>query len=113
MGKAKEKKVNSRDQLRNELAELIMKARNLTILRRTKEGLVLKNGDEYLVIKVILKKDPIERTDVVETLNQGKVDMQILLTEAEKFTKNRAKIQQQQKMIEKYGPSLPKQENNA
>ncbi len=112
MRKAKEKKITSRDQLRNELAELIMNARDLTVLERTKEGLVVKNGDEYLVVRVVLKKDPIERTDVVETLNQGEVDMQILLTEDEKFDKERAERERQQEMIEKYGPSLPKQRNS-
>ncbi len=112
MGKAKEKKITSRDQLRNELAELIMNARGLTVLERTKEGLVVKNGDEDLVIRVVLKKDPVVKADVVEILSQGEVDMQILLTEDEKFDRELAERERRQKMIEEYGPSLPKQRNS-
>ncbi len=66
--KAKEKKVTLREVVRDELAKLVMEARGMEEIGRTKEGLVLREGEETVVIKVILKKDAVEKKDIVETL---------------------------------------------
>ncbi len=66
--KVKEKKVTLREVVRDELAKLVMEARGMTEIGRTKEGLVLREGEETVVIKVILKKDAVETKNIVETL---------------------------------------------
>ncbi len=66
--KVKEKKVTLREVVRDELAKLVMEARGMEEIGRTKEGLVLREGEETVVIKVILKKDAVETKDIVETL---------------------------------------------
>ncbi len=66
--KAKEKKVTLREVVRDELAKLVMEAKGMAEIGRTKEGLVLREGEETVVIKVILKKDAVETKDIVETL---------------------------------------------
>ncbi len=71
MAEKKEKKVEMRDLVRQELAELIMEARGLTEIERTKEGLVIREGEQDIVIKVIQKKNPVAETDVVEVIKLG------------------------------------------
>ncbi len=66
--KVKEQKVTLREIVRNELAMLVMEARGMTEIGRTKEGLVLRESEETVVIKVILKKGAVETKDIVETL---------------------------------------------
>lgn len=72
----KEKKVEARDVLRKEIAELILKARGLTEIGRTKEGLVVTDGEQDLVVRVIQKKDRVEKKDIVETFTLGDEDEQ-------------------------------------
>ncbi len=71
MAEKKEKKVEMRDLVRQELAELIMEARGLTEIERTKEGLVIREGEQDIVIKVIQKKNPVAEADVVEVIKLG------------------------------------------
>ncbi len=66
--KAKEKKVTLREIVREELAILIMEQRGMVEIERTKEGLVIEEGEEVVVVKVILKKDRVEKKDIIETL---------------------------------------------
>ena len=68
---AKEKKVEARDVLRKEIAELLMEAKGLTEIGRTKEGLVITDGEQDLVVRVIQKKDRVEKKDIVEVLTLG------------------------------------------
>ncbi len=107
---AKEKKVTLRDKLQNELAQLIMQERDHVFIDRTKEGLVVQFGDETLVVRVVHKKGIIERKDVVEQIAKADIKYEVLLTEAEQMEAEHAEQERQQKMIEEYGPSLPKQE---
>lgn len=67
----KEKKVEARDVLRKEIAELLMEAKGLTEIGRTKEGLVITDGEQDLVVRVIQKKDRVEKKDIVEVLTLG------------------------------------------
>ncbi len=67
----KEKKVEMRDLVRQELAELIMEARGLIEIERTKEGLVIREGEQDIVVKVIQKKARVEKADVVEVIKFG------------------------------------------
>ncbi len=71
--KAKEKKVTVREILREELAILIMEARGMERIGRTKEGLVVEIGEETVVVKTILKKDRVEKKDIVEILELAKL----------------------------------------
>jgi len=64
----KEKKVELRDVLRKEIAVLLMEAKGLTEIGRTKEGLVVTEGEQDLVIRVIQKKDKVEKKDIVEVI---------------------------------------------
>ncbi len=64
----KEKKVTLRETLRTELAEMLKESEGVTKIARTKEGLVVKRGDETAVVRVILKKATIEAADIVEEL---------------------------------------------
>lgn len=64
----KEKKVTLRETLRGELAEILKEKEGLTKIARTKEGLVVKRGDETAIVRVILKKTKIEAKDIVEEL---------------------------------------------
>lgn len=84
----KAKKVTLRDVVRNELAGLIMEARGEVFIDRTKEGLVIREGSETLVIRVIQKKDMVERKDVVETITLKDLEERgILATEEQKWAK--------------------------
>ena len=70
---AKEKKVELRDVVRNQLAQLIMFDRGLDLIERTKEGLVVQEVNEdgtvtHLIVRVIQKKSLIEKADVVEVI---------------------------------------------
>ncbi len=71
MAEKKEKKVEARDLVRQELAELIMEARGLTEIERTKEGLVIREGEQDIVVKIIQKKAKVEKADVVEVIKFG------------------------------------------
>ncbi len=71
--KAKEKKVTVREILREELAILIMEAKGMEKIGRTKEGLVVEIGEETVVVKTILKKDKVEKKDIVEILELAKM----------------------------------------
>ena len=66
--KGKEKKVTARENLRMVVAGLLMDEFGLEKIDRTKEGLVVRIGEEDLVVRVILKKDKVEKKDVVETI---------------------------------------------
>ena len=66
--KAKEKKVTKREILRAELAILLKTAKGLEAISRTKEGLVITDGETDLIVRVIEKKDRIKKVDVVEVL---------------------------------------------
>lgn len=73
---AKEKKVELRDVVRAELAQLIMEARDLGEILRTKEGLVIQETNDkgekvHLVVRVIQKKSLVGQGDVVETIVYG------------------------------------------
>lgn len=71
----KEKKVEARDVFRGELAQMIMRERCMTGIRRTKEGLVVTVDGQDLVIRVVQKKERIEAADVVETIAfEGDID---------------------------------------
>lgn len=74
MAKGKEKKVEPRDVLRKELAQLIMEAKGLEEIGRTKEGLVFTEGEQDLVIRVIQKKGKVEGKDIVEVFKFGEED---------------------------------------
>lgn len=79
----KEKKVEARDVLRKEIAELLMEAKGLTRMGRTKEGLVITDGEQDLVIRVIQKKDRVEKKDIVEVLTLGEAEVATVEAEAE------------------------------
>ncbi len=84
--KAKEKKVTLREVVRDELAKLVMEARGMEEIGRTKEGLVVREGEETVVIKVILKKGVVEKKDIVEFLKlaelvEGEAEAQEVETE--------------------------------
>jgi len=66
--KEKEVKITLRETLRSELAEMLKASEGLTKISRTKEGLVVKRGEETAVVRVILKKNAIEANDIVEEL---------------------------------------------
>ncbi len=68
MAEKKEQKVTLREIVREELAILIMEQRGMVEIGRTKEGLVIEEGEEVVVVKVILKKGQVETKDIVETL---------------------------------------------
>ncbi len=73
MAKAKEKKVELRDVVRAQLAQLIMADRGLGEIVRTKEGLVVQEVNDkgeavHLVVRVIQKKELTGQGDVVETI---------------------------------------------
>lgn len=65
---AKQKKVEVRDEIREEIAQLLMAQFGLETMNRTKEGLVLPVGDKDLVIRVVQKKERVTQGDVIETL---------------------------------------------
>ncbi len=67
-GKGKEKKVESRDIVRNMLAQLIMEAEGTERISRTKEGLLVTLGEQDLIVRVIQKKSKVESKDIVETI---------------------------------------------
>jgi hypothetical protein len=64
----KEKKVTLRETLRAELAEILKETEGVAKIARTKEGLVVKRGEETAIVRVILKKTAVEAKDVVEEL---------------------------------------------
>ncbi len=68
MAEKKEQKVTLREIVREELAILIMEQRGMTEIGRTKEGLVIEEGEEVVVVKIILKKGQVEKKDIIETL---------------------------------------------
>ncbi len=68
MAEKKEQKVTLREIVREELAILIMEQRGMSEIGRTKEGLVIEEGEEVVVVKIILKKGQVETKDIVETL---------------------------------------------
>ncbi len=68
MAEKKEQKVTLREIVREELAILIMEQRGMVEIGRTKEGLVIEEGEEVVVVKIILKKGQVEKKDIVETL---------------------------------------------
>ncbi len=70
----KEKKVEARDILRAELAQLVMEAKGLDEIKRTKEGLVVTEDGQDLVIRVIQKKAKVEGKDVIEVIKLGEGD---------------------------------------
>lgn len=70
----KEKKVELRDVLRKELAQLVMEAKGLDEIKRTKEGLVVTEDGQDLVIRVIQKKAKVEGKDVIEVIKLGEGD---------------------------------------
>ena len=70
----KEKKVTVREVMREKLAVMLMKEMGLEKMGRTKEGLVVKVGEETLVVRVILKKEKVETKDVVEVLELAKLE---------------------------------------
>lgn len=75
----KTKKVELRDIVRAELAQMIMKSRKMVTIDRTREGLVLRetsdNGERVdLIVRVIQKKAVIETADIVETIAIEEVD---------------------------------------
>ena len=70
----KEKKVTEREVLREKLAVMLMREMGLEKMGRTKEGLVVKVGEETLVVRVILKKEKVETKDVVEVLELAKLE---------------------------------------
>ncbi len=70
MAKTKEKKVEARDVLRNELAQLIMANRGLNEIGRTKEGLLVQEGENDLIVRVVQKKDKVEKNAIVETIQR-------------------------------------------
>lgn len=65
---SKEKKVEMRDVLRSELAQMIMKEFHMTGIRRTKEGLVVRREDKDLVVRVVQKKELVREADVLEVI---------------------------------------------
>lgn len=65
---SKEKKVEMRDVLRSELAQMIMKEFHMTGIRRTKEGLVVRREDKDLVVRVVQKKELVGDADVLEVI---------------------------------------------
>lgn len=67
-GKGKKKKVESRDIVRNMLAQLIMEAEGTERISRTKEGLLVTLGEQDLIVRVIQKKSKVESKDIVETI---------------------------------------------
>ncbi|MFA6711130.1 MAG: hypothetical protein WCS33_00235 [Candidatus Caldatribacteriota bacterium] len=66
--KGKEKKVTARETLRTVIAGLLMDEFGLEKIGRTKEGLLVRTGDEDLIVRVILKKNKVEAKDIVETI---------------------------------------------
>ncbi len=66
--KGKAKKVEPRDIWRNKVAQLIMEDMGLGEIGRTKEGILVRDGDQDIIIKVIQKKDKVEAKDIVETI---------------------------------------------
>ncbi len=64
----KEKKVEMRDVIRTEVAQLLMKERGLETMVRTKEGVVLTVGETDFVIRVIQKKEKVKQGDVVDVI---------------------------------------------
>ena len=67
MAKA-EKKVEMRDVLRNKVAQLVMAEFGMAEIARSKEGLVINVEDKSLVIRVIQKKERVEKADIVEVI---------------------------------------------
>ena len=65
--KGKEKKVELREIVRGELAQMILKEQGLEGIGRSKEGLVLEVNGVNVVVKTILKKEKVETKDLIET----------------------------------------------
>ena len=61
-------KVTEREMVRNTLAETIKTAFGLEKIGRTKEGLVLNVNEKDVVVRVILKKEKVEKADILEFL---------------------------------------------
>jgi len=68
--KGKEKKVTARETLRTVIAGLLMEKFELEKIGRTKEGLLVKVGDEDVIVRVILKKEKVEAKDIVEFITK-------------------------------------------
>ena len=68
--KGKEKKVTAREELRGVIAGLLMEEFGLEKIGRTKEGLLVKVGDEDVIVRVILKKEKVEAKDIVEFITK-------------------------------------------
>ncbi len=64
----KEQKVTLRETLRAELAEVLKAKEGVEKIGRTKEGLVVRRGEETAVVRVILKKEAVNQEDIVEEL---------------------------------------------
>jgi hypothetical protein len=65
--KVKKVKVTEREIVRGALIEAL-KATGANLVGRTKEGLVLEVNGNHVVVRTILKKEKIEKKDLVETL---------------------------------------------
>ncbi len=73
--KGKQKKVEARDVLRKELAKMLMEAKGLETIGRNKEGLVIRDGEQDLVVRVIQKKSKVEQADIVETFTLADLEV--------------------------------------
>lgn len=66
MAEAKEKKVHARDVFYKEMAEILMDAYGLDHVGKTKDGLIFKREDKDYAVRIIEKKEAVNREDFVE-----------------------------------------------
>ncbi len=66
--KEKKVKITEREIVRDALVESL-KRDGANLIGRTKEGLVLDINGSHVVIKTILKKERVEKADILETFS--------------------------------------------
>ena len=64
--KVKKVKITERDIVRDLLVGILADAGS-KLIGRTKEGLVLEVNDNHVVVRTILKKEKVEKKDLLET----------------------------------------------
>ena len=68
--KVKKVKVTERDIVRDLLVGILVDAGS-KLIGRTKEGLVLEVNDNHVVVRTILKKEKVEKKDLLETYGRN------------------------------------------